>query len=128
MEENKNREDKKKYKGLKIGALVVTILLLVLLTIYLFPMARNLFDEQGREVFKEEIQSSGVRGIFILLGLQGVQILLPILPGEPIEILAGMCYGPIRWNNIFNSICTYNNNINIFHSKKIRKRLCIWSL
>ena len=95
MEENKNREDKKKYKGLKIGALVVTILLLVLLTIYLFPMARNLFDEQGREVFKEEIQSSGVRGIFILLGLQGVQILLPILPGEPIEILAGMCYGAI---------------------------------
>ena len=58
MEENKNREDKKKYKGLKIGALVVTILLLVLLTIYLFPMARNLFDEQGREVFKEEIQEA----------------------------------------------------------------------
>ena len=37
-------------------------------------MARNLFDEQGREVFKEEIQSSGVRGIFILLGLQGVEM------------------------------------------------------
>ena len=29
------------------------------------------------------------------MGLQAVQILLPILPGEPIEILAGMCYGPI---------------------------------
>lgn len=86
---------KKKYKGLKIGALVITILLLVLLTIYLFPMARNLFNEQGREVFKEEIQSSGIRGIFLLLGLQGVQILLPILPGEPIEILAGMCYGTV---------------------------------
>ena len=92
----KNRDNgKKKYKGLKIGALVITILLLVLLTIYLFPMARNLFNEQGREVFKEEIQSSGIRGIFLLLGLQGVQILLPILPGEPIEILAGMCYGTV---------------------------------
>ncbi len=91
-----NRDNgKKKYKGLKIGALVITILLLVLLTIYLFPMARNLFNEQGREVFKEEIQSSGIRGIFLLLGLQGVQILLPILPGEPIEILAGMCYGTV---------------------------------
>ena len=88
-------EEKKKYKVLKIIVLIVAILLLIALTIYLFPMAKQLFDEQGREKFKEEIQSSGVTGIFILLGLQAVQILLPILPGEPIEILAGMCYGPI---------------------------------
>ena len=88
-------KDKKKYKILKIVVLIVAILLLIALTIYLFPMAKKLFDEQGREVFKEEIQSSGFTGMLILLGLQGVQILLPILPGEPIEILAGMCYGPI---------------------------------
>lgn len=88
-------EEKKKYKVLKIIVLIVAILLLIALTIYLFPMAKQLFDEQGREKFKEEIQSSGVTSIFILLGLQAVQILLPILPGEPIEILAGMCYGPI---------------------------------
>ena len=88
-------ENKKKYKILRIVVLIIAILLLIALTIYLFPMAKKLFDEQGREVFKEEIQSSGFTGMLILLGLQGVQILLPILPGEPIEILAGMCYGPI---------------------------------
>ncbi len=88
-------EEKKKYKVLKIIVLIVAILLLIALTIYLFPMAKQLFDEQGREKFKEQIQASGATGILILLGLQGVQILLPILPGEPIEILAGMCYGPI---------------------------------
>ena len=88
-------ENKKKYKVLKIVVLIIAILLLIALTIYLLPMAQKLFDEQGREKFKEEIQSSGFTGILILLGLQGVQILLPILPGEPIEILAGMCYGPI---------------------------------
>ena len=88
-------ENKKKYKILRIVVLIIAILLLIALTIYLYPMAKQLFDAQGREKFKEEIQSSGFAGIFILLGLQGVQILLPILPGEPIEILAGMCYGPI---------------------------------
>ena len=88
-------KDKKKYKILKIVVLIIAILLLIALTIYLFPMAKKLFDEQGREEFKEQIQSSGFTGMLILLGLQGVQILLPILPGEPIEILAGMCYGPI---------------------------------
>ena len=63
-------KNKKKYKALKIVVLIVTILLLIALTIYLFPMAKKLFDEQGREVFKEEIQSSGFTGILILLGLQ----------------------------------------------------------
>ncbi len=89
------KQEKKKYKVLKIVILVVTILLLSALTIYLFPMMGKLFDKQGREGFKQEIQSSGFTGMLILLGLQAVQILLPILPGEPIEILAGMCYGPI---------------------------------
>ena len=90
-----SNEEKKKYKVLKIVILIIAILLLIALTIYLFPMAKKLFDPQGRETFKQEIQSSGFTGMLILLGLQAVQILLPIIPGEPIEILAGMCYGPI---------------------------------
>ena len=91
----KKEEDKKKYKILRIVILIITILLLIGLTIYLFPMIGKLFDEQEREIFKEEIQSTGIKGILMLLGLQGVQILLPIIPGEPIEILAGMCFGPV---------------------------------
>lgn len=90
-----NKENRKKYKVLKIVTLVITILLLIGLTIYLFPIMGKLFEEQGRENFKNEIQSSGFTGILILLSLQAVQILLPILPGEPIEILAGMCYGAL---------------------------------
>ena len=35
----------------------------------------------------------GIQGIFLLLGLQILQILLVVLPGEPFEVLAGMCYG-----------------------------------
>ena len=97
MENNKKIKEveKKKYKIVKIIALIIGILLLVILTIYLFPIVGKLLDEEGREVFKEEIQSTGFKGILILLGLQGIQIILPILPGEPIEILAGMCYGTI---------------------------------
>ena len=93
MEEKK--KSKKKYKILRIVILIITILLLIGLTIYLFPIIGKLFDEQEREIFKEEIQSTGIKGILMLLGLQGVQILLPIIPGEPIEILAGMCFGPV---------------------------------
>lgn len=43
--------------------------------------------------FKEKVEKSGVLGMLMLFGLQVAQIFLIIVPGEPIEILAGMCYG-----------------------------------
>jgi len=86
---------KKKIKIFKIVISIITILLLIGLTLYLFPIISKLFTEQGRESFKTEIESSGTMGMLMLLGLQAAQIFLPILPGEPIEILAGMCYGTI---------------------------------
>lgn len=85
----------KKIKLLKMTIFIITILLLISLTIYLFPMMSKLLTEKGREAFKTEIESKGTTGIFMLLGLQVAQIFLPILPGEPIEILSGMCYGAI---------------------------------
>ena len=84
-----------KSKIIKIIVFIITILLLISLTIYLFPIMSNLFKPEGREMFKQQIQQNGTTGMFILLGLEMAQILLPILPGEPIEILAGMCYGTI---------------------------------
>ena len=83
------------FKAFKIVIFIITILLLVGLTLYLFPIISKLFSVEGRESFKQEMEQSGTMGMFMLLGLQASQIFLPILPGEPIEILAGMCYGPI---------------------------------
>ncbi len=85
----------KKIKAFKIVIFIITILLLVGLTLYLFPIISKLFSVEGREAFKQEMEQSGTMGMFMLLGLQASQIFLPILPGEPIEILAGMCYGTV---------------------------------
>ena len=45
--------------------------------------------------FKNKVNESGFLGMLTLFGLQVTQIFLFILPGEPLEILAGMCYGGI---------------------------------
>lgn len=42
---------------------------------------------------KKKLVTHGIGGLLTLFGLQFAQIFLIILPGEPIEILAGMCYG-----------------------------------
>ena len=43
--------------------------------------------------FKRKIDSLGILGMIALFGLQLAQIFLIIIPGEPIEVLAGLCYG-----------------------------------
>lgn len=83
----------KRNKTIKIIIFIITIMILIGCTIYLYPIMKELLKPEGRENFKIKIQQGGTSGILLLLGLEAAQIFLPILPGEPIEILAGMCYG-----------------------------------
>ena len=95
-----NNNKSKKIKLLRIIILVVTIILMVGLTIYLFPVMRNLSTVEGQVAFKQKVESSGVLGLLSLFALEVAQIFLFIIPGEPIEILAGMCYGAL-WGTVF---------------------------
>lgn len=91
---------KNKVRVFKIIIGIVVIALLAGITIYLFPVMKNLATVEGKVAFKEKIDNSGVFGVLTLFGLQLAQIFLIIVPGEPIEILAGMCYGSI-WGTVF---------------------------
>ncbi len=88
-----NSKNPKTLKIIHLLVLILTIVLLIIVTLKLFPMFANLGTPEGQAQFQQDITSQGLEGIFYLLGLQLLQILVPILPGEPIEFLAGMCYG-----------------------------------
>ena len=75
--------------------LIITIALMIGLIVYLFPVMKNLSTHEGQIYFKEKVANSGIYGFLTLLGLQFAQIFLVVLPGEPLEVLAGMCYGAI---------------------------------
>lgn len=83
------------FKLLKITLSIIVILVFIGLIIYLFPIIKNLSTKEGQVQFKEQIQSTGIYGFLMLFGLQIAQIILAVLPGEPLEVLAGMCYGAI---------------------------------
>ena len=85
----------KKAKIIKIISLLIVIALCIALIVYLFPVMKNLYTYEGQIEFKQKVDNSGIWGFLTLLGLQIAQIFLVILPGEPLEILAGMCYGAI---------------------------------
>lgn len=93
-------EKKTKLKIFKITLFIIAVILLTIITIYLFPVMKNLSTKEGQIAFKQKVTSSGIYGLSLLFLIQLAQIFLFILPGEPIEILAGMCYGWF-WGTVF---------------------------
>ena len=90
----------KKISYLKTIFSIIVIVICIVLIIYLFPIMKNISTPEGRKTFKDLIDGAGLKGVLILFGLEFAQIFLFILPGEPLEILAGMCYGEF-WGTVF---------------------------
>ena len=89
-----------KVKIFKIFLAIIVLSLFLGIIIYLFPIMKDLSTLEGQITFKEKVENSGILGLLSLFGLQVAQIFLIIVPGEPIEILAGMCYGSL-WGTVF---------------------------
>lgn len=90
----------KKTKIFKLVLLGIVLTIAIAVTAYLIPVIRELGTPEGQQAFQTRINDSGFLGVLMLFGLQFAQIFLFIIPGEPIEILAGVCYGSI-WGTVF---------------------------
>lgn len=84
-----------KLKVLKIVIATIVFLIMIAIIIYLFPIMGQLSTVEGQIAFKEKVDNSSIWGILALFALQVGQMCLIVLPGEPLEVLAGMCYGVI---------------------------------
>ena len=85
----------KKIIFFKMVLMWMVIVLFIGIILYLFPVIKDLSTVEGQVAFKQRVNESGFLGMLMLFGLQVAQVFLIVLPGEPIEILAGMCYGTI---------------------------------
>lgn len=97
MAKTKNNEKKKNNnkKILGFGITLAAIIVIALVIVWLFPLMKNIATPEGQLEFKNKMDEMGILSYLILFGLQFAQIFLVILPGEPMEILAGMCYGTL---------------------------------
>lgn len=112
-------------KKTKIIRILISIGIVIILTIFLWglaPFIKDLSTTEGQIAFKEKIDSMGLSGIFLLFGLQILQMLLVILPGEPFEVLAGMCYG-VWGGTLFITISVFVTTTIIFFTvRKLGKK------
>ena len=104
---------KDKVKIFKIILMIFVVIIFIGVIIYLFPVMKDLSTTEGQIAFRDKVESSGFWGMLSLFGLQVANIFLIVVPGEPIEIIAGMCYGAF-WGTIFVMVSACIITIGIF--------------
>lgn len=107
----------KKKKIVNFIVLAIVIAIFVLAIIYLAPIMKDISTKKGQIAFKEKIESLGILGVLMLFGLELAQILFVVIPGEPLELLAGMCYGTVG-GTIFITASVFITTVLIFFTVK----------
>ena len=62
--------------------------------IALWPQIMDLFSEGGVNRLVQKVQQAGSWGVLCLLGLQLLQVIVAFIPGEVVQVAAGLMYGP----------------------------------
>ena len=63
--------------------------------IYHEDIYQIIVSQEKRDEFVSFVQDSGFVGVLSFLGLQILQIIIAVIPGEPIELIAGALYGTV---------------------------------
>lgn len=63
--------------------------------IYREELWQLITSQQARDEFVDWVRSHGVWGMLVFLGLELFQIVVAVVPGEPVQIMAGALYGPV---------------------------------
>jgi uncharacterized membrane protein YdjX (TVP38/TMEM64 family) len=82
-----------KQKKLLIILLSIFAAATVVLTVLFWPFIKDLQNPEYRERFSGWVTGLGLKGVLILLGIQMLQIIVAVIPGGPIELIAGAAYG-----------------------------------
>ena len=103
-----------KKKTIKNFFIVISALLLIAAGIFvcikLIPFIDSLQDENTRLQFEAYINELGFKGFLLFLTIQILQIVIAFIPGEIVELLAGILYGP--WLGLL--VCLLGNFIASF--------------
>ena len=93
---NKNLTKQEKiYMIIRVSLFFIIIGIMAWVTIAIIPFIKDLADPVYRVEFKEYIDSLGIKGVLLLLGIEVLQIVVAVIPGQPTEILSGMLYGNV---------------------------------
>lgn len=83
-----------KATALKFAGLLAFLAIMAVIVIVAWPYIADVFTEGGVDRLVERVQNAGPAGVLILLGMQFLQIIVAFIPGEVVQLAAGLMYGP----------------------------------
>ena len=78
----------------KFGGLIAFFALMVIVVILIWPYIHEAFESGGLSRVIDDVRNAGPLGFLILLAMQFMQIVVAFIPGEVVQMAAGMMYGP----------------------------------
>ena len=74
-----------------VAAMLVAIV--IALTVVLMPWFSRLADPAVQAQFEAWVEGLGPLGVLVMLGIQVLQIVVAFIPGEVVQLMAGVMYG-----------------------------------
>ncbi len=88
----KNKVSVRKKRIIVLSGLAVFIILSVIVGIYIGkPMIKFIDDH---EKFRAWVDSNGIMAMAAFMGMMVLQVIIALIPGEPLELAAGYAFGP----------------------------------
>lgn len=88
-----SKMSKKGKIGLVIAIVVVVVFLALLITKLCMPYINMLSDPETQVQFEQWVESLGFAGVLLMLLIQVAQVVIAFIPGEIVQVLAGVMYG-----------------------------------
>lgn len=95
----------------KFAGLLAFIALVVVIVVVAWPYIADVFNEGGVERLVERVRNAGALGVFILLGMQFLQVVVAFIPGEVVQIAAGLMYGPLGGSLVVLVGCVISSSV-----------------
>ena len=114
MSEKIDRSDIFKFAGL-----IAFLVLMAVIVVLAWPYIADVFTEGGVERLVERVQNAGWMGVLILLGMQFLQVVVAFIPGEVVQLAAGLMYGPLFGSLIILIGCVISSTVVYFLVHKL---------
>lgn len=78
----------------RLVGLIAFFAVMALIIALIWPYVGMIFEPDGLEKLLDQVRDAGWTGVLILEALQFLQVVVAFIPGEAVQIAAGMLYGP----------------------------------
>ena len=79
---------------LKFAGLIAFFVIMIAIVAFIWPYIGDLFEPGGLDRMLHDIREAGAVGFLLVLAIQFLQIVVAFIPGEVVQVAAGMIYGP----------------------------------